>query len=269
MARRRDATNGRLDALTNCKQVSGRRVAADAVGDDDSGVDAVVAGTSEEPVARGISRAELFRRTGLLAAVAAVPTGALAPAAAVAVERRHLTALTANEAELVDAIVSRLIPADENGPGAHEAGVVYFIDRALGLGFQNISSGFSTLKDAYAANLEAVDAYARSAQGASFAGLSPAQQDAVLTDMQQNKATGFTPDSSTFFNVLRNNALQGMFGDPYWGGNAQFIGWDLLGYPGLKLVWTVAEQRIDAPVKKVHKSVADYANFGLKKTKGA
>jgi gluconate 2-dehydrogenase subunit 3-like protein len=238
---------------------------------DDAERDGSAVARSEEAESRGISRAQLFKRAGLAAVVAGVPAGALvptaAPAAAPAIEQRHLTAFTANEAALVDAMVSRLIPTDESGPGAHEAGVVYFIDRAVSLGFQNISSGFGTLKDAYSANLEAVDAHAQSAQGASFVGLGPAQQDAVLTDMQQNRATGFAPDSSTFFNVLRSNALQGMFGDPYWGGNARFIGWDLLGYPGLKLVWTAAEQRLDAPVKKVHKSVADYANFGLKKAK--
>src|SRR6266576_3745513 len=36
----------------------------------------------------------------------------------------------AEEAKEVDAVTSRIIPSDET-PGAHEAGVVYFIDRAL------------------------------------------------------------------------------------------------------------------------------------------
>ena len=36
-----------------------------------------------------------------------------------------------HEAATVDALASRLIPGDANDPGAHEAGVVFFIDRTL------------------------------------------------------------------------------------------------------------------------------------------
>src|ERR1041385_9018724 len=37
---------------------------------------------------------------------------------------------SAEEAKEIDAITSRIIPTDDS-PGAHEAGVVYFIDRGL------------------------------------------------------------------------------------------------------------------------------------------
>src|SRR2546426_11647193 len=39
--------------------------------------------------------------------------------------------LTQPEVAFVEAAVARLIPADELGPGAKEAGVAYFIDRQL------------------------------------------------------------------------------------------------------------------------------------------
>ena len=39
--------------------------------------------------------------------------------------------LTQPEARFLDAAVARLIPADELGPGAKEAGVTCFIDRQL------------------------------------------------------------------------------------------------------------------------------------------
>ena len=40
--------------------------------------------------------------------------------------------------------------------------------------------------------------------------------------------------------------MQGTFGDPYYGGNANFVGWDLIGYPGVRLAVTADEQRLDA-----------------------
>ena len=38
-----------------------------------------------------------------------------------------------------------------------------------------------------------------------------------------------------------------MFSDPYYGGNANFIGWDLLDFPGVKLTFSAAEQQLDYP----------------------
>jgi hypothetical protein len=49
-----------------------------------------------------------------------------------------------------------------------------------------------------------------------------------------------------------------MFGDPVYGGNQNFAGWDLIGYPGIKLVWSEADQQIDADVKPLHLSVAQF-----------
>jgi hypothetical protein len=34
--------------------------------------------------------------------------------------------------------------------------------------------------------------------------------------------------------MVRTHTLQGTFGDPYYGGNANFVGWDLIGYPGIR-----------------------------------
>jgi hypothetical protein len=36
-----------------------------------------------------------------------------------------------------------------------------------------------------------------------------------------------------------------MFGDPYYGGNKNFAGWDLIRYPGPWLVVAPEEQRLD------------------------
>jgi gluconate 2-dehydrogenase gamma chain len=51
-------------------------------------------------------------------------------------------------------------------------------------------------------------------------------------DVESGSATGFAGSSAAFFNMVRTHTLQGTFGDPYYGGNANFVGWDLIGYPG-------------------------------------
>ena len=45
---------------------------------------------------------------------------------------------------------------------------------------------------------------------------------------------------------MLGHTLEGTFGDPHYGGNQDFIGWDLIGYPGLRLAVTAEQQRMDA-----------------------
>ena len=192
---------------------------------------------------RDVSRRNLFKQVGLAGAAAAF-CGAAAPAVntaaaqsptTVAAPRREaLETLTAAEADTLEAIVARIIPTDENGPGAAEARAAHYIDRAL-------AGPLHSSRAAYAAGLAAVDAYAQSSKGAPFVTLTAKDQDAVLSDMEKNIATGFTPNAAAFFNLLRTHTIQGTFCDPYYGGNANFIGWDLLGYPGVRLVVTADE----------------------------
>jgi hypothetical protein len=114
-------------------------------------------------------------------------------------------------------------------------------------------------------SLAALDAYSAATLGAPFAQLAPDQQDAILRDVEGDKATGFAPNSSTFFETVREHALEGMFGDPYHGGNANFVGWDLIQFPGIKLTVPSVEQRLGTKVKPAHKSTTDYAIFKISK----
>ena len=50
-------------------------------------------------------------------------------------------------------------------------------------------------RPSYVAAVQALDAYSQSKYRADFAALSPAQQDAILTDMDLNRATSFTPNA--------------------------------------------------------------------------
>jgi len=211
-----------------------------------------------------ISRRDLLKRAVALGAFVGVDgvarpfqgrdRGAESPAPQLS--RTPLENLTAAEFETLDAIVERLIPSDALGPGAKEARAAVYIDRALG-------GALAASREAYAAGLAALDRYAQSSRGAAFAQLSPVDQDSVLIDVETGAATGFAGGSAPFFSLLLNHTHQGTFGDPYYGGNRNFVGWDLLGYPGVRTMVSAADQRqLEAgALKPNHKGAYDYDAF--------
>jgi gluconate 2-dehydrogenase gamma chain len=206
---------------------------------------------------RKISRRDLLRGAGMAGAAAVFP-GALqglaegegeilpgdAPGRALLASppsRGTLAGnLTVEEAEILDAMIARLIPADDLGPGAREAGAIDFIDRELG-------GALAGSREAYRSGLAALDAYAQTSKGGPFSGLSEADQDALLMDVQSGDADGATPgfegSSASFFNMVRGHTWQATFGDPYYGGNREHIGWRLIGYPGARVAVSAEDQR--------------------------
>ena len=220
-----------------------------------------------------ISRRDLLRTAGAAGAAALAPTalGAAGPAAtstpvtlptlaAAPTPIGPLMNLTAAETEILTAIVDRLIPSDDLGPGAIDAGALRFIDRAL-------SEAESGSADAYRAGLAALDRYSRTSRGAAFTDLSVPDQDAVLIDVQAGSATGagtgFVGSSAAFFNMVKDHTWQGTFGDPQYGGNANFVGWDLIRYPGLRLRVTEEEQRMleAEELEPARRSAYDFGQF--------
>lgn len=215
---------------------------------------------------QGVSRRDLLKRAGLAGAALTLPAPAL-PAeegerlheqatrpASVAPRREPIENLTAHEADMLEAICARIIPTDANGPGAREARAAHYIDRALG-------GALSGSKPAYTAGLAAFDAYCRSSRRAPFTELSARDQDSVLIDVETGAATGFTGSSAAFFAMVRAHTLQGTFGDPYYGGNYNFIGWDLIGYPGVRTNVTADDQRLGAKLTPNHQSAYDNPTF--------
>jgi gluconate 2-dehydrogenase gamma chain len=121
--------------------------------------------------------------------------------------------LTPNEAADLGAVAERIMPSDST-PGAREAGVIYFMDRA----FQTLPDWDikATRKDLRDLNKRA----AKRKPGFRFAQLSTADQDAILKEIQN------TP----FFQGARFATLVGMFANPSWGGNRDSVGWKLIGF---------------------------------------
>jgi gluconate 2-dehydrogenase gamma chain len=168
---------------------------------------------------------EISRRT-VIASAAIVPIAALTAVS----QTPPPSALSDVQLRLVAAFVDRLIPKDELGPGASESGVPEYINRSLG------------------DYLEATDAFARRSQERPFVELSSDKQDAVLTAMESGSAGGF-PNARAFFNRARRLTLEGMFGDPYYGGNKNFAGWDLIKYPGPRLATSADDQKMGVDIK--------------------
>ncbi len=140
-----------------------------------------------------------------------------------------------DHAETVAAFAERLMPGAQGKPGARDAGVVNYIDLAL-------AGAYADQQDFYRRGLAQLDAYCRKVHNQPFVKLSPAQQDEVIGALEQGKATEFTyPTAQAFFNTLRTHTMEGMFADPVYGGNKDFVGWRLVGFPGTQLYYTPAD----------------------------
>ena len=189
---------------------------------------------------------EISRRAVIASAafvpLAALTAGAQAPAPAPA----QTPALSDAQLRLLASIVDRIIPKDELGPSASECDVPIYINRSLG-------DYLAPEKAAFIEGLEQTDSFARRLADRPFINLSTEKQDAVLTAMDNGTAEGF-PNAKAFFARLRRLTLEGMFGDPYYGGNKNFAGWDLIKYPGPRLATSVDDQKMGVEIKPLHRS---------------
>ena len=144
----------------------------------------------------------------------------------------HGAFLNDADAETVAAFTERLMPGAPGKPGALDAGVLNYIDLAL-------AGAYADLQDFYRRGLAQLDAYCRKAYGEPFAKLEAARQDEVIKALEEGKAGEFSwPTAQAFFNTVRTHTMEGMFADPIYGGNKDFAGWRLVGFPGGQLLFT-------------------------------
>jgi gluconate 2-dehydrogenase gamma chain len=190
----------------------------------------------------GNNEASRVSRRTVLAGAAIVPVAALTAA-----PQAPKTALSTADRQILDAIVERLAPKDELGPGALEMGAASYIDLSL-------ADYLAPEKGAFVEGLAAVNALARTRYGAVFIELPAGQKDMVLSAMENGTPSGLGVDSRAFFNRVRRLTLEGMFSDPYYGGNRNFAGWDLIRYPGPRLAVGPEDQRMNALPKPLHQS---------------
>jgi gluconate 2-dehydrogenase gamma chain len=139
------------------------------------------------------------------------------------------------DAATIAAFTERVMPSAPDKPGAREADVLNYIDLAL-------AGAYSELQDFYRRGLASLDSYCRSTYKESFVHLAPDKQDEVITALEADKATGFMfPTAREFFSILRTHTMEGMFADPLYGGNRDFVGWRLVGFPGAQAIFTPSD----------------------------
>ena len=159
---------------------------------------------------------------------------------------------TAEETAAVEAIVDRLIPPDESGPGGKEAGCAVFIDRQLAGSFGDSRRLYMAApfaigtpsqgpqspilpKERYRTSLAGLDEYCKATfAGKSFAGLEARQQDQVLSGLEQGEIQLKDISGKEFFETILQNTMEGFFADPIYGGNRNMVGWKLIGFPGAR-----------------------------------
>jgi gluconate 2-dehydrogenase gamma chain len=167
----------------------------------------------------------------------AVADAAEMPAHMRASGQGHGAFLNDEDAATVMAFAERLMPGAPGLPGARDADVLNYIDLAL-------AGAYADQQDFYRRGLAQLDAYCREVRQMPFARLDAAGQDAVIAALEAGKATGFTwPTAQAFFNTLRTHTMEGMFADPVYGGNKDFAGWRLVGFPGAQPLFTTADMQ--------------------------
>ena len=146
-----------------------------------------------------------------------------------------------DEADTVEALAARIFPGDEEDPGAREAGVVYYVDRAL-------AGPYFGWQGAYREGVRTLNAYAKDRYGKKFFELSEADQDAVVGALERGEVPGFgeSEGSENFFTMVWGHTVEGMFSDPAYGGNRNAVGWKLIGFPGAQYGYGTEEMRYGA-----------------------
>ncbi|WPO98219.1 gluconate 2-dehydrogenase subunit 3 family protein [Pseudomonas sp. HR96] len=189
---------------------------------------------------------------GLSALTAPLAAPAHAAPATPAASNYQPSWFTAEEWAFVQAAVARLIPADDLGPGALEAGAAEYIDRQMNTPYATGAQWYMQgpfVTDAspemgyqlqlspqqlYRLGIAAVDAQCKNQGGKTFAEQDSATQDSILKDLEAGKGDLDGVPAKAFFSLLLQNTREGFFCDPIHGGNRGMVGWTQIGFPGAR-----------------------------------
>jgi gluconate 2-dehydrogenase gamma chain len=171
-----------------------------------------------------ISRRAFLKVTGAAIFLRAALRGA--PVAAGSIPARGFEVLDERQVATLDAICAQIIPTDED-PGAREARVVRYIDRVL-VRQQRYR------QPVYTAGLEATDRTSVALGGRPFVELEFEEQTRVLKAIESGEVTAEhwpAVASPEFFQLVWLHTIEGFYGEPKYGGNADRVSWKMIGYP--------------------------------------
>lgn len=126
----------------------------------------------------------------------------------------RLEALSAADAAELEALAAAIIPSDD-GPGAREAGAVYFIDRAL-------ATFDADKRDLYRRGLADLEQRCKKMFPGSgrFAALARDEQAALVREIEKTE----------FFEAVRTHTVLGFLANESYGGNRGGVGWAYIGF---------------------------------------
>jgi gluconate 2-dehydrogenase gamma chain len=218
-----------------------------------------VSGSAENP-SRTLTRRVLIGRGAAVAggvALLGAPEDAAAKVehAGAMLESGHRVSLTRPQMGTLKAVLADLLPKDNLGPGAVEAGVHVYIDRAL-------AGSYQASRPVYAKLLALFEKSARSMGAKSYATLPAAKRTKLLASFEAGKPIGVPHAQGAAvaggFALLLEHMREGMFGDPMYGGNRNLSGWKLIGYPDILLTPTVQNQRVNGHVRPTGKTARTF-----------
>ncbi|MFD0857888.1 gluconate 2-dehydrogenase subunit 3 family protein [Roseovarius aquimarinus] len=192
-----------------------------------------------------------FSRRAVLLGLAASAGAALsAPRHAFAsLDGKPFSFLTETEARLLAVLCDTLIPADDY-PSASEAGVVDFIDLQMvgpygrGHGLYMKGPFFDgTPEQGYQLPLLPSELIRAGLAGleraeSGFALMEQPRRDEIVTAMSEGEMDLGDAPSKAFFDEVWTLTNQGYFADPIYGGNADYAGWKMVGFPGAHAYYT-------------------------------
>jgi gluconate 2-dehydrogenase gamma chain len=162
---------------------------------------------------------------------------AVAPMSMAPMSDSHGAFFKDDDARTIKAFAERLMPGAPGKPGATDADVLNYIDLAL-------SGAYNDQQDFYRRGIAQLDAHCIATYGKAFANLTAARQDETIAALEHGKAPEFVwPAAQAFFNTVRTHTMEGMFADPLYGGNKDFAGWRLVGFPGAQMQFTAEDMQ--------------------------
>lgn len=200
------------------------------------------------------SRREFLRKLSIIpiASVASASLGTSLNAVAATSENDYKpTFFNDGEWLFINVACDRLIPHDNEGPGAIELGVPEFIDRQMNtpygqgalwymqgpfvqasplLGYQLQLNP----QQIYRIGIADTEKWCNGKYGKAFHELDDNARDEALSLMEKGEAEFERIPSATFFSYLLQNTREGYFSDPMYGGNKNMGSWKMIGFPGAR-----------------------------------